>query len=308
MKPNLQKDLIKNKLDSVGITYKDTGTDWLLTQCINPAHKDETPSMFLNVSGYGKCASCDYIVTRDFFIKDDSDVDVFLNASMLKVLDMLNTKLLEEEEKEFFLPPFSKLAVNYRGLPDDAHYHCDVGRYAGRIIFPFYDLNNKLRGYTGRVYDKTKAVHPEVKYLHSTGIKTNEHVLYGHKIKDLPKDRGLVLVEGHMDALALIAQGIPATPLLGFKKPTDSFILDVIKLGFDSIIIALDNDEVGIAKMIGEHNITKEWRKEYKTELGFYCDYQEVKALYRSKMKDHHEVYELLNKATHANKHSGTTN
>ena len=295
------KDVIKSKLDELNITYKDTGPEWLLVQCLSPTHTDATPSMFLHESGFGKCTVCDHVVTQDIFVGDTDTADIFRNTDMLKVLALLDTKIDEEEERVFYLPPYGTQAINYRGLPDGDHYLCKTGRYKGRVIFPFYDLDNVLRGYTGRVIDKETANLPEVKYLHSTGIRTNEHVLYGKYVKNLDTTKGLVLVEGHMDALALIAQGIPATPLLGFKKPTDSFILDVIKLGFDEIIMALDNDEVGISKMIGEHNITQDWRKEYPTTLGFYCDYPIVKALYRSKLKDHHEVYESY-KVQHDNK------
>jgi len=303
------KDIITTTLDNLKIKWIVTGEDWILSQCPSPEHIDKTPSMFLNVAeGYGKCQSCGFTVTPKFFgVGSDEEItNVFRNNTFNNVLKMLDEKFLIEEVNQFNLPPFhSEPTEDYRGIPKELLlkaevYNCTIGRFKDRLIFPFYDLDNNLVGYTGRINGDNPNFN-NAKYIHSTGIKTNHSVLYGKLIKELKLDtsKGLVLTEGNLDALTLISKGIPATPLLGFKKPTDNFIVEVIRLGFDEIIIAFDNDEAGLNKMFHRNkeekdlSITKYWRKEYNTTLGFYCDYPLVKLLYKSKYKDFHEmIYE----------------
>jgi len=265
--------------------------------------------MFLNTQeGYGKCTSCGFAVTPKFFGVGSNEqiTELFRNATFSNVLKKLDEKLKVEEITNFSLPPFSSEPTeDYRGIPKDllvkaAVYNCTSGRFKDRLIFPFYDLDNTLVGYTGRINGDNPNF-SNAKYMHATGIKTNQSVLYGKLIKDLNLDttKGLVLVEGNLDALALISKGIPATPLLGFKNPTSNFIVDTIKLGFDNIVIAFDNDEAGHNKMYHtnkddkDHSIFKYWTKEFSCKLGFYSEYSLVKSLYKTKYKDFHEfIYE----------------
>jgi len=306
---NNLKDTITTTLDNLNVKWVTSGDDWVLSQCPNPNHTDKTPSMFLNVvEGFGKCQSCGFSVTPKFFgaSSDEEVTELFRNSTFNNILKRLDERFEVEELKQFSLPPFhSEPQEAYRGLPlslllKAEVYNCTTGRFKDRLIFPFYDLDNNLVGYTGRINGKNPNF-DNAKYIHSTGIKTNNNVLYGKLIKELELDtsKGLVLTEGNLDALALIAKGVPATPLLGFKSPTDSFIIDVIKLGCDKVILGFDNDEAGRNKMYHVNkeekdlSIAKYWRKEYDTTLGLYCDYPIVKSLYQSKYKDFHEmIYE----------------
>jgi len=302
------KKVITTKLDNLKVNWVDSGTNWLLSQCPNPNHKDTHPSMFINTTqGFGKCQVCDFVVSPKFFgaDSDEETKELFLNSTFHRVLQQLEEKFATLEQKVFQLPPFgAEITREYRGLPVELlHkakvYNCKLGRFKDRLIFPFYNLDNELVGYTGRINGNAPNF-SSAKYIHATGIQTNQFVLYGQLIKELnlTTSKGLVVVEGNLDALALISKGIPATPLLGFKKPTDNFIIEVIKLGFDNIIIAFDNDEVGRKKMFfvdrniidaKDQSIFKYWAKEFSCQLGFYCKYPLVKALYKSNHKDFHE-------------------
>ena len=299
------KDVIKSKLDSIGVKYTDTGSEWLLCQCLNPKHVDSKPSMFLHESGNGRCTSCGFTVHSSFFISDDDNLkELFSNRTFSDIISLLDKQYeeLTPESVPVLPPKLVDVAKDYRGLSADllhkcGAYVCNAGRFENRIIFPFMDSHNKLIGYTGRLISKDSDA---PKYLHSTGIKTNTSILYGKLIKDLslPTTNGLVLVEGNLDALALIQQGIPATPLLGFKQPTASFVVEAIELGFDNFVLALDNDDAGHKHMYHKNkeekdvSLLKAWNKHYPTTLGFYSAYPQVKLLYKSKCKDHHELME----------------
>jgi len=299
------KDIIKSKLDSLGVKYVDSGPEWLLSQCLNPKHTDVKPSMFLHESGNGRCTSCGFTVHQSFFVSDDDNVkELFANRTFSDVISLLDKQYEEvTPENVAVLPPkLVDVVKDYRGLSADllnkcGAYVCNIGRFENRIIFPFVNSYGKLVGYTGRLISSDSDA---PKYLHSTGIRTNTSILYGKLIKDLslPTIDGLVLVEGNLDALALIQQGIPATPLLGFKQPTPSFVAEAVELGYDNFVLALDNDDAGHKHMYHKNkeekdvSLLKAWNKQYPTTLGFYSNYPQVRLLYKSKCKDHHELME----------------
>ena len=299
------KEVIKAKLKELKVEFVDSGSEWLLSQCLNPDHKDTKPSMFLHETGNGRCTSCGFTVHQSFFVGDDINVkELFSNKTFTDVITLLDSKYeTTTVETTAVLPPkLPEVVKNYRGfsssfLEKSKCFVCGIGRFENRIIFPFYDLHSNLIGYTGRLINNDSTL---PKYLHSTGLKTNVHILYGQLIKELKLSTldGLVLVEGNLDALALIQQGIPATPLLGFKQPTAQFIAEAIELGFDNFVLALDNDEVGHNHMYHKDKESKDvslykiWNSEYPTTLGYYCRYSIIKELYKSNYKDHHELME----------------
>jgi len=305
------KDVIGNKLNSIKIHWITTGEDWILSQCPNPKHEDKQPSMFINTKqGYGKCQSCGFVVNPKFFGADsDEDInEVFRNSTFLKVIEDLEKSREDiiEQKPNVFLPPRSKeLTEPYRGLPLELlklvdAYICEKGRYKNRIIFPFYNARDELIGFTARKLSEDVNF-PNAKYLHSTGLVTNQDILLGRLIRDLKLDmsKGLVFTEGNLCAMSLCYNKVPTTPLLGFKVPTTQLIIQAIELEAEQFILAFDNDEVGLSKMFHKDkeqkdlSIYKYWKSEYKTILGFYSEYELVKKLYKSHYKDFHEmIYE----------------
>ena len=189
------KKVITSKLDSLKIQWVTSGNDWILSQCPNPKHNDTQPSMFLNTQqGYGKCQSCGFVVNPQFFgANSDEEVStLFLNSTFMKVIEEIERSREEvvEHKPNVFLPPKSKdITEPYRGIPLKLLklmevYLCERGRYKGRLIFPFYNANDKLVGFTARkVLDNVNF--SNAKYLHSTGLVTNKDILLGRLIRDL---------------------------------------------------------------------------------------------------------------------------
>ena len=176
-------------------------------------------------------------------------------------------------------------------------YKTYSGKFKDRIIFPFFNYEGILVGYTGRYigngeYDDEGNVIP--KYRHSYGIEPSSHILFGKLIKDLKLDAStLIITEGSHDAYHLLQQGIAASPTLGFRSPDDNWVLEAIHLGVDKVILAWDNDNTGIDKMVGaKHSLLPRWKEKIPTEVGIFNP--NTKFLYQSKFKDFGEYYEWL--------------
>ena len=294
------KQVITDLLDSMNLKWKDSGQDFILSQCMSPDHDDSNPSMFIQTEiGYGRCQGCGYEVFPDTFIKDEFQLhDHKLLSGYHQIKKKLQLEELVEGEDIFYLPPESdEELTEYRGLSKEiiekaGIYKCDRGRYENRVIFPFYSLNGKLRGYTSRwIGDVPNSSFP--KYIHSKGIKTSDHILYGQLIRDMGIDPSeLVVTEGNMDALILIQNGIAATPSLGFRTPSDLWVIESIQLGVDKVILAWDNDEAGSSSM---KKLYKDWNDKVPTQLGYYNP--KTLLLYKTEIKDFHEFYtEYLSK------------
>ncbi len=288
------KQVITDLLDSMDLVWKDSGQDFILTQCMSPEHNDSHPSMFIQTEiGYGRCQGCGFEVFPETFIKDETTLEHHkLTSGYQQIKKKLEIEELVEGEAIFYLPLDSgKELKEYRGLNEKiikaaGMYECHTGRFENRVIFPFYSLNNKLRGFTSRWLGHVpNSGFP--KYIHSTGIKTSNHILYGQLIRDLGLDPSeLVVTEGNMDALILLQNGIAATPSLGFRTPSELWVLESIQLGVDKVILAWDNDEAGHKHT---SKLYKDWLAKIPTELGYYN--KKTMAIYKTEYKDFHEYF-----------------
>ena len=292
------KQLVTDLLDAMELTWKDSGQDFILTQCMNPEHNDSSPSMFLQTEiGYGRCQSCGFQVFPETFIKDEKTLaDHVLLSGYIQIKKKLELEEVIEGVDTFYLPPKSpKLLEEYRGLSKNiiekaGMYICERGRYENRIIFPFYSKEDILRGYTSRILGEAPKSVP--KYIHSKGIKTSGHILYGKVIKELSLDCStLFITEGCMDALALLDSGVAASTSLGFRTPSDLWAIEAIQLGVDKVVLIWDNDKIGLEHM---SELYKDWNSKIPTELGYYNP--RTKWIYKSEFKDFHEAFESYGK------------
>lgn len=83
-----------------------------------------------------------------------------------------------------------------------------VDRFRGRVMFPITDRRGQVVGFGGRILDSG-----EPKYLNSpeTAFFHKSDLLYGffeHR-DEIRKRKLLVVVEGYMDVLAMVAHGLP---------------------------------------------------------------------------------------------------
>lgn len=110
---------------------------------------------------------------------------------------------------------------------------CRTGPLAGRIVFPVVGLEGEQFSYTARTL--RKGVQP--KYRHPPGVPIRR-TMYGRA-----KGDSVVLVEGVLDALMWIQQGVPAMALHG-AGPSRWQLPEVIRR-WSTVTLAFDGDEAG---------------------------------------------------------------
>lgn len=115
-------------------------------------------------------------------------------------------------------------------------------RFRNRLIFPVFNLTNKVVAFGGRVLDETLP-----KYLNSpeTQIFTKGRHLYGlQNAKNNIVDGQIIMVEGYMDVISLFQYGIKnAVASLGTSLTKEQAKL--LNRYADEVVIAFDGDEAG---------------------------------------------------------------
>ena len=154
----------------------------------------------------------------------------------LKDKDSL-TKLLKKKE-------FSDKDLIRSGLVNENDYELnDI--YRNRIMFPLYDLNGKIIGYNGRVYNGET----ENKYINSkeTDIFKKRELLYNyHKAKEeCRKTKRVIIHEGQLDVIRTSSIGLKdCVATLGTAFGKEQAML-IRKLS-SNVILCFDGDEAGL--------------------------------------------------------------
>lgn len=117
--------------------------------------------------------------------------------------------------------------------------------YRNRIMFPMYDLNGKIVGYNGRVYNGET----ENKYINSkeTEIFKKRELLYNYHIakEECRKSKYVVIMEGPMDVIRASTVGINnCVAALGTAFGREQALL-VRKLS-SNVILCFDGDDAGL--------------------------------------------------------------
>lgn len=120
--------------------------------------------------------------------------------------------------------------------------------FNNRIVFPIYDEESNLIGFTGRIYRKQDS--EESKYLNTreTNIFRKGNILYNlNNAKEyIRKQHEIIICEGQMDAIRLHTIGINNVVSLSGTSITKEQIDLISKFKCD-IILNLDQDEAGKA-------------------------------------------------------------
>lgn len=131
-----------------------------------------------------------------------------------------------------------------------------------RIVFPIWDRTANLVGWSGRALDSSEEV---PKYRHMTRMEIIS------EFWPLPKGRRgettAVIVEGIVDALRLLQQGIPALANMGcnWSKARGACLL---AMGISRVVVALDGDDAGRR---GNDKILQNLKWQYsKSKLGVW--------------------------------------
>ncbi len=167
---------------------------------------------------------------------DDDVIKEFGIGLSLNDKDSL-TKLLKSKK-------YSEKDLLRSGLVNESEYDIhDV--YRNRIMFPLYDLNGKIIGYNGRVYNGEK----ENKYINSkeTDIFKKRELLYNyHRAKDeCRKKQCVIIMEGPMDVIRAYTIGVKnCVAALGTAFGTAQAML-IRKLS-SNVILCFDGDDAGL--------------------------------------------------------------
>ena len=170
---------------------------------------------------------------------DEETIKEFQIGLSLKTSDDLTQLLLKK---------YDLLDLNKIGLSSDAH---DI--YNDRIMFPLYDINGKVVGFSGRIYTSGK----DNKYVNTKEtpiFKKGECLYHYHIAKEQVRiSKNLIIMEGFMDVIRASTINVKNTiALMGTALTTEQILL--IKRLSNNIILCLDGDEPGrkAAYKIGE--------------------------------------------------------
>ena len=188
-------------------------------------------------SGIGKAAK-DYLAKRKI---DEKIIKEFEIGLSLESRDDL-TKLLTGKN-------YDLVTLNRIGLSSDDH---DI--YNDRIMFPLYDVNGRVVGFSGRVYKDTN----QNKYVNTkeTDIFKKGEMLYHYHIarEECREKKSVIVMEGFMDVIRASTIGVKNTvALMGTALTKEQIAL--LKRLSPNIILCLDGDGPGqkATEAIGDH-------------------------------------------------------
>ena len=142
---------------------------------------------------------------------------------------------------------YSQEEIKKAGLGLSSERGSFYDRFRGRIIFPIFDLNSKVIGFTGRVFanknksDVAKYVNTPQSLLYDKG-----RVLYGldRAKQEIRKKNACILVEGNTDLIMVHQAGFENTVAVSGTALT-SWQLNILRRYTDNLFIAFDMDTAG---------------------------------------------------------------
>lgn len=153
----------------------------------------------------------------------------------IKDSKLITNLLLKKGCKESDLINSGLVGNNESGLHDV---------YYNRIMFPLYDLNGNIVGYSGRIYDSTDTA----KYVNTkeTPIFKKGELLYNyHRAKEEARKTGKIIVmEGFMDVIAAYKIGIKNVVATMGTAVTETQA-NLIKRMAKEVILCFDGDSAG---------------------------------------------------------------
>ncbi|MEA3249663.1 MAG: DNA primase [Patescibacteria group bacterium] len=122
-------------------------------------------------------------------------------------------------------------------------------RFRGRLMFPIFDVNGEVIGFTGRIMPGADGKDPDgPKYVNTpqTLIYNKSRALYGINLakQDIRKQRSVVVVEGNMDVISSHQAGVRNVIASSGTALTDDH-LTVLKRFADRVVLSFDDDAAG---------------------------------------------------------------
>ncbi len=197
-------------------------------------------------------------IGRQYFrsrgIRDDI-VEKFNLGFSLSKRDALDLAAKKAGYKEEFLIKTGLCIKGEKGVYD---------RYAGRVIFPWFNVSGKVVAFGGRLLDaRTKGV--QQKYVNSpdSEIYHKERELYGlyQGKKAIAKEDSVYMVEGYTDVIAMHQCGLENV-VANSGTALSKYQIKLLRRFTPNIILLYDGDEAGIhAAMRGTDMLLAEGMK-----------------------------------------------
>ena len=197
-------------------------------------------------------------IGRQYFrsrgIRDDI-VEKFNLGFSLSKRDALDLAAKKAGYKEDFLIKTGLCIKGEKGVYD---------RYAGRVIFPWFNVSGKVVAFGGRLLDaRTKGV--QQKYVNSpdSEIYHKERELYGlyQGKKAIAKEDCVYMVEGYTDVIAMHQCGLENV-VANSGTALSKYQIKLLRRFTPNIILLYDGDEAGIhAAMRGTDMLLAEGMK-----------------------------------------------
>ena len=197
-------------------------------------------------------------IGRQYFrsrgIRDDI-VEKFNLGFSLSKRDALDLAAKKAGYKEEFLIKTGLCIKGEKGVYD---------RYAGRVIFPWFNVSGKVVAFGGRLLDaRTKGV--QQKYVNSpdSEIYHKERELYGlyQGKKAIAKEDCVYMVEGYTDVIAMHQCGLENV-VANSGTALSKYQIELLRRFTPNIILLYDGDEAGIhAAMRGTDMLLAEGMK-----------------------------------------------
>lgn len=228
------KEAIKILADNAGISLSDGYTKSKVSKEISDSLKlnDLALSIFKNnlVSSGGKEAR-EYLKLRNL----DEETIKYFNIG-LSLEDSISKSLSNKYDKSLLYN--LDLCKEYDGKLKDT--------FNNRIMFPIYDIEGNVIGFTGRVYRKKDSEESKYSNTRETYIFKKGNILYNlNNAKEyIRKQHEVIICEGQMDVIRLHTIGINNVIALSGTNITKEQI-DIISKFKCDVTLNLDQDEAG---------------------------------------------------------------
>ena len=233
---NVEDLLVSKKID-----FRTSGKDFLI-KCLNPEHDDSNPSMRVDqVMGIFQCMSCGFKGNLFYLMGETPDrVQTAREKIRRKIEDVRaeSIGLRMPNDAQYIDEDFR---VSAEVLKEFRAFRSLQPDFAERVVFPIYDIKNKITCFVGRLeidYDRGK---PKYK-VSPSGSKVPLFPM-----RKLQPEKGRVmLVEGLFDMLNLYQHGF-RNVLCSFGTSTvTKDKLQLLKIaGVTGLDICFDPDEAG---------------------------------------------------------------